>query len=137
MEELFSERIDKESRKANIIIQGLAETNSSDPKVRKASDMNDVQKIAEYLQVEASVTTCIRLGKKPDDPTEKRPLKVVLANTKSKSELIRNSKKLKKKPKGSLRGFSSIQTSRQRRGTRTENLSKNSRKRGRKTLICR
>ena len=93
VEELFEERVDKDRRKGNVIIQGLKESKDSDPNKRKEHDIGEVKKIAKFLEVSVDITACMRLGTKTAKKT--RPLKVVLSSVKNRADLIRNSKEMR------------------------------------------
>ena len=96
VDERLAERMDQESRKLNVIIYGLQESKKEDTAARKEDDMQDFAALADLLDVNLVVTSCTRLGKRDEKKTtHKRPLKLVLAEMREKSALLRSSKKLR------------------------------------------
>lgn len=92
--EAVEEYRNRESRKCNIILHQIAESDKEDSKDRKAHDTKMVHKVLAAIEVEdVEIQSVVRLGKR--DPFGDRLMKVSLGSVKQKSESLRNAKKLR------------------------------------------
>ena len=91
----FLESLDAEKRALNLIITGIPET---DLMINNVAYKNDKEKVKQVLHkighnnIDVEVA---RLGKIPDDPSKKRPLKVVLKQKDIRKQILQDAKKLK------------------------------------------
>ena len=92
---LCNEQAEKEKRKNNIVIRGLPED------LDNSNDADKVKTVFAAIGTEAIPKSILRLGKKPDAPaaadgTEKhRPLRVVLENVETKTDVIKKAPKIR------------------------------------------
>ena len=88
-DENIKEENDRKLRACNLIVHGIAEAD-------KQSDTNFVIKLFEDLQIKnLKHKTFFRLGKKIENNTQVRPLKIVLNNEESRIKILSNLTKLK------------------------------------------
>ena len=91
---VIDEYRDRESRKLNLILHNVPESQSGDNSARKAHDTNFVSDIANKIQAgKIDVTNVSRLGMKINN--KNRLMKVQVANLSQKKSLLTNAKKLK------------------------------------------
>ena len=87
-------RNDEEDRKRNLVILGIAESNEDE---EKELDVETVKKVLEIvnpgLNIETGTTT--RLGRRRQDATKPRPLKVILPDEATKFKILKKAKSLK------------------------------------------
>ena len=92
---LMSEEKEKEKRKLNIIIHNLPESTVEEAQARKQDDLKNINSLlTKYVDVSASVSNAVRLGKRTETP---RLLKVTLSSKEQKSAILRNRLKLRNK----------------------------------------
>ena len=91
---VIDEYRDRESRKLNLILYNVPETQTGDTSACKVYDTNFVSDIANKIQAgKVDVTSVSRLGQKVDN--KNRLLKVQVANLSQKKSLLLNAKKLR------------------------------------------
>lgn len=107
-EKVIQEIADRERRKTNIMIFRCKEARCENIKEQIDLDTSLVNDICATIQISATVSKVLRLGKYDSSKTSNaRPIKVVFSNESSVSDIIRNINKLKSNPK-----FSSLSISR-------------------------
>ena len=90
---LANEQKEREKRKLNVIVYNVPESNATTGLERKEEDLTRLNGLfKDYLQVSPDITKVIRLGKKGDKP---RLLKVSVASTDQRSNILRNKVKFK------------------------------------------
>lgn len=101
LQEDLAEVEETRCRKTNIIIHGLQEPTSDDQDEHE-QDENNVEHLLHELKCDdVSVTSIVRLGRRPvDEDSKPQPLKVVLASEDQKDKVLRVSKNLKYKGDG-------------------------------------
>ena len=87
----------REEREGNIIIYRLKESTQADPASRVKEDTDFFKSLCtEALGItEIGTKSVIRLGKKPDDQSRPRPLKVSLSDKNDRQKIMGNLTKLK------------------------------------------
>ena len=95
-QECAAEEHEKERRKHNIIIQGMAEFKSEDGKERLYYDTGGVREVLDYLEVDRDVKRVLRLGRRNlDNDARPRPLLVEFSSPESSSDAKRKASKLR------------------------------------------
>ena len=86
---------DRESRKCNIIVHNIPESNKSEAKERREEDTMEVRRLFEdSLGLEEfEIQSTVRLGKKIEE--KHRLLKITVGSVKTKRDILSNSKKLR------------------------------------------
>ena len=91
---VIDEYRDRESRKLNLILYNVPESQSSDTSVQQTHDTKFISDIANKIEAgQIDVTRVTRLGKKVNN--KNRLMKVQVANLSQKRRLLTNAKKLK------------------------------------------
>lgn len=88
------EETEIERRKKNVIVHGVSESQVSDAEQRIDDDLTVLAAMFHEVGVdELKVESVVRLGKRNEDATLPRPMKVVLDSEEGKVKLLRNAKK--------------------------------------------
>lgn len=96
-----AEEIEIDKRKKNVIIHGMGESTSVSSAERVDDDMALLAAMFQEANVSGvKVEEVVRLGKKPDNSHNPRPLKVTLDSEEGKVRLLRNAKNLRDKQEG-------------------------------------
>lgn len=95
------EETEIERRKKNVIVHGVSESQVSDAEQRIDDDLTVLAAMFHEVGVdELKVESVVRLGKRNEDATLPRPMKVVLDSEEGKVKLLRNAKNLRTKQEG-------------------------------------
>ena len=97
VDECMEEERERDRRKNNIILHGIAETTSDDAQERSDGDLAQVSAILDFLNVTYEVRKVQRLGKR-DENSKSRPLLIQLPNSTCSDELCRRANKLRQAP---------------------------------------
>ena len=91
------EELEQQKRKTSVIIHGIEESKEEDPKKRvEEDDVRLMQMVLDMKAEDIKATKVIRLGKKPENSTDKpRAMKVILENEEQKIKLLSMSKNLR------------------------------------------
>ena len=93
----LQEQSERSSRQCNLIIHNVPESPSMESNTRKAYDENQAKDILEHLDVEvAEVTQPTRLGKKTENASRPRLLRVTVSNERVKKQALMKAKILRK-----------------------------------------
>ena len=93
---LANEEKEKEKRQLNLILHNVKESISKENSVRKDEDTRSATSILkDYLDVTVSITKCLRIGKKHDDPNKPRLLKITVGSVDEKIAVLRNKLRLR------------------------------------------
>lgn len=102
-QDCVKEESEKDKRKHNIVVYGLAENDSEDGKERQYYDTASTRGMLDYLEIEGEVKRVIRLGRRQLDASETssrpRPVLVEFSNADSSAEAKRKASKLRFGPK--------------------------------------
>ena len=95
------EEMEIERRKKNVIVHGVAESQAETPDQRIEEDLAVLAAMFQEVGVDGvMVESVVRLGKRNEDSSYPRPMKVVLNSVDGKLNLIRNAKNLRTKQDG-------------------------------------
>lgn len=96
--EILEEKKEKESRRMNLILVNIPETEEGNPEVRKQDDLNKVFKIAKQIDPEilnSEISNPVRLGKKViGSKTKPRLLKVTVQNDQVRNKILAGARRL-------------------------------------------
>ena len=96
----------EESRRLNIIIHKVPESDKENPQDHKTEDESLVKNLMHHIGVPQKFTKMFRLGTRDkNDDEQKRPIKVTFEDEKVVSNIMTNAKKLNKAP-AELKGLS-------------------------------
>ncbi|KAI3382084.1 hypothetical protein SNEBB_008569 [Seison nebaliae] len=88
------EEEEKEKRKRNIVLYNVQESHKTEGEQRKKDDEKMCKELFDVIDVQnAEIENCFRMGKKEEG--RKRPLLVILKETKSKFEVLKNARNLR------------------------------------------
>ena len=93
---LVNEEKEKEKRQFNLILHNIKEPDDTDSSKRKEEDTcAAISTFRDYLDVTVSITKCLRIGKKRDDPNKPRLLKITVSSLDEKVTVLRNKVRLR------------------------------------------
>lgn len=113
-EEIIQEIRERENRKANVILYGVAESLSNSRNERNSEDFGEAKKVLGQLSVDCDFS-CSRLGIFDASKPTPRPLRLKLTSMQYVGSILRNAKKLKDTQDFKKIGISSDRTPRQNR----------------------
>jgi len=92
---IVSEEKERDKRKMNLIIHNYPEPTSSEPQVRKKEDIENISTLLnKFINVPATITNAIRLGKPKEGP---RLTKITVSTIEEKSSILHNRRNLRNK----------------------------------------
>ena len=95
------EEMEIERRKRNVIVHGVSESQVESPDQRVEEDLTLLAAMFQEVgTTEVQVESVVRLGKRNDNSSHPRPMKVVLNSVEGKVKLLRNAKNLRTKEEG-------------------------------------
>jgi len=90
---VLNEEKEKSKRKLNIILHNIPESDAEDVAVRRQHDEDTAKAVInQHLDIPASITEPIRLGKKCDKP---RLLRITVGSSEEKTRILRNCTKIR------------------------------------------
>ena len=94
----INEEKERNKRRLNIIVHNIAESSAESGSERKSCDINNVTSIFDkYVGVKVKVTNANRIGRRKDDQSKPRLIKVSVESERDKAMLLRNCTKLRSK----------------------------------------